>query len=505
MASPNPYAMDQNLMLGFSNLSKALLGSAQDDASIAQGNLANTRAERITALQPHEISQLQAQAYANNQLGDKRGAETVGINQKNNRFSDITGNIASIMLSPEIQSIAANNLSITPDQLSEMNEEQRASIVSLMFGELGDASQMSSAFNNIGEGSDQGKARQIILNPKSTRDNLLDAMAINDPTAYASMINSQGDNATDVKKAKIAALAITDSASITGEATENWQNYKANQVLAAAQHEDKLRFDKGGSSDRSAQIAADATVKLGKWKVENENLEIAVEPGEKIVLSPKAGERLGLTADKDGLFVLDGGAKPGSVVVKVGKEDVYLDEATAEALGIPKNGSGQYIIAGNPDAGSGSLSSRNVNYGDTITEEQVSDLLPEAANRIVAAYGDSVPDSVKFGIRDRIISETDKNLANGQDFQTAQSNAFNKLLPMTSVNTSTLGTDAVIPTVTHNLFLGSASIAKQGKTKNGNPYSAENHVAAMTRELKNLGYESAVISKIIEQYPVSKN
>ena len=49
MAERNPYAMDPNIAAGFSSLSRALLGSAQDDASIAQANLANTRGELVSA------------------------------------------------------------------------------------------------------------------------------------------------------------------------------------------------------------------------------------------------------------------------------------------------------------------------------------------------------------------------------------------------------------------------------------------------------------------------
>ena len=41
--------------------------------------------------------------------------------------------------------------------------------------------------------------------------------------------------------------------------------------------------------------------------------------------------------------------KPGAIIVKVGKEDVYLTEADAKALGIKKNDAGQYVIPGKPE------------------------------------------------------------------------------------------------------------------------------------------------------------
>ena len=60
------------------------------------------------------------------------------------------------------------------------------------------------------------------------------------------------------------------------------------------------------------------------------------------------------------MYVLDGGPKPGAIIVKVGKEDVYLTEADAKALGIEKNDAGQYVIPGKPELapkGSGGSSS----------------------------------------------------------------------------------------------------------------------------------------------------
>ena len=63
-------------------------------------------------------------------------------------------------------------------------------------------------------------------------------------------------------------------------------------------------------------------------------------------------EKLGIPKIDDpsspynGLHVLDGGQKPGDVVVKVGREDVFMDEATAKAIGAEKNEDGQYVIKG---------------------------------------------------------------------------------------------------------------------------------------------------------------
>ena len=89
--------------------------------------------------------------------------------------------------------------------------------------------------------------------------------------------------------------------------------------------------------------------KLARWKHENRTIEMSVEPGKVIVLDPVSGKKLGLkpveSGEYKGLYILDGGKKPGDVTVTVGKGDVYLDQATAEALGIPKK-NGKYVIEG---------------------------------------------------------------------------------------------------------------------------------------------------------------
>ena len=88
---------------------------------------------------------------------------------------------------------------------------------------------------------------------------------------------------------------------------------------------------------------------FARWKHDNRDIEISVEPGKQIVVNPEAGKKLGITPDASGLYVLDGGPKPGAIIVKVGKEDVYLTEEDAKLLGIKKNDDGQYVIPGKPE------------------------------------------------------------------------------------------------------------------------------------------------------------
>tara|TARA_Y100000004_G_C8944858_1_gene425845 strand:- start:216 stop:2003 length:1788 start_codon:yes stop_codon:yes gene_type:complete len=71
----NPYAMDANLSAGISNLTRALIGSAQDDAAIARGKAS------------------MAQAGASNALTRLRNEQTRGEANKNKFFNSYTGGL----------------------------------------------------------------------------------------------------------------------------------------------------------------------------------------------------------------------------------------------------------------------------------------------------------------------------------------------------------------------------------------------------------------------------
>jgi hypothetical protein len=128
---------------------------------------------------------------------------------------------------------------------------------------------------------------------------------------------------------------------------------------AADMNEDRVRFGVGGQGDRDTE-AQEATKadnnkrdqETVRYKHDNRTINLKVEPGKQIVVDPTTAEKLGIPVINDpsspynGLHVLDGGQKPGDVVVKVGREDVFMDETTAEAIGAERNEDGQYVIKG---------------------------------------------------------------------------------------------------------------------------------------------------------------
>ena len=200
MAERNPYAMDPNIAAGFSSLSRALLGSAQDDASIAQANLANTRGELVSAqtetenaLRDHRANEIlstimlrDAQAKTSGQQGLLYGAQAGGQNIKNRGMEGRLGAFEALSSDPAMMNRVSEMLGVEGVDAS--------SLVRSLFDLDSNSEQMQSALANIGVGADRQTARTIQLNPKSSNSDILTAMAIADPTTYASMMNNTADN-----------------------------------------------------------------------------------------------------------------------------------------------------------------------------------------------------------------------------------------------------------------------------------------------------------------------
>ena len=154
---------------------------------------------------------------------------------------------------------------------------------------------------------------------------------------------------------------------------------------------EKYKADVRAKVDREKNEAADATA---RYKIDNKPVEINVTPGKMIILDPETAERIGVeeindeNSKFDGLHILDGGPKPGEVVVKVGKEDVFMDEATAKALNIPVNDKGQYVL---PGAGY-STSSSGSGSGFTVAASDNKQLAEVAINAANKAKITNIPD-----------------------------------------------------------------------------------------------------------------
>ena len=141
----------------------------------------------------------------------------------------------------------------------------------------------------------------------------------------------QGDRDTDKNNTSAEKIQT-----IKTDGQIKFEQYKANRGLDADKYatdsKERIENKKIDKEAESAEFKVNEEIKLEKWKVENETIEIAVEPGKKIVVNEEAGIRLGLQQNELGLYVLDGGPKRDSVTIEVGDEDVYLTKQQAELM-----------------------------------------------------------------------------------------------------------------------------------------------------------------------------
>ena len=156
MAERNPYAMDPNIAAGFSSLSRALLGSAQDDASIAQANLANTRGELVSAqtetenaLRDHRANEIlstimlrDAQANTSGQQGLLYGAQAGGQNIQNRGMEGRLGAFEALSSDPAMMNRVSEMLGVEGVDAS--------SLVRALFDLDSNSEQMQSALASIG-------------------------------------------------------------------------------------------------------------------------------------------------------------------------------------------------------------------------------------------------------------------------------------------------------------------------------------------------------------------
>lgn len=387
MSRRNPYALDPNLMQGFSNLTRALIGSASDDAALAR-------------------------AKASEATARYRDSQTAGQNQDNEMAASLYAAGNALATDPAFQSQIAQALGLdtlasgfmgppAPGQM-RLGTDNATNMARTALGKYGNADQMTSAFNNVGQGADNSLARSMILEGTPSEARRGFQMLGNTPGKYFDegfaglelSTNDATNRRDDDLDYNLGVYKVDTESSDTQrgqDITSADNRYATDAAETTKRRSDDLQYGEGGQGDRNntardawerykADRDYDAKVydtdtddTFARWKHDNRDIEIAVEPGKQIVVNPEAGKKLGIQPDASGLYVLDGGPKPGAIIVKVGKEDVYLTEADAKALGIKKNDAGQYVIPGKPElapkgsGGSGSSGGANVKgAGNTL-------------------------------------------------------------------------------------------------------------------------------------------
>jgi len=441
----NPYAMDPYLQQGISNLTRALIGSAQDDASLAAAKASEARAGYFDA-------------------------QTTGQNQQNTAEQQLFESGAALAQLPTFQNALVNAMGLSGNIIREdfmgppaanqerVSNEGLANLARTFLGNYGNANQMTQALNNIGGAQSSRLAESMILggnndqaqrgalmlspgggkyqnpgfaqNELTTTDN---RAASQDQMRYG--VDGQGDRDTQAQygeggqgdrnnirnnQTNVSNNIRDNETSVSNNQRDNetkvqmnnddntaqtkWEQYKADRQLEGKQYDVDSR-------DSTSVTNATAEINFKKWKHNNRDIEVSVEPGKQVVLSPDAGKMLGLEPNDQGLYVLDGGPKPGQVVVKVGKEDVYMDEATAKTLGINKNDAGQWVIPGNPD-----LRKTDSNTSLATVNPSTQKKLGETFDQLA---GDLELPDLPMGIRKFVIDQAAANYQTSKNVQEA--------------------------------------------------------------------------------------
>lgn len=500
MARHNYYAMDPALQRGVSNLTRALLGSASDDAASAR-----------------------AKYY---------DAQTVGQNTANERDAQLAEAGANLAQNPQFQSVIAQAMGLNTMQPSfvgppssdtmRMGTPAANDLARTFLGEYGNAQQMANAADTYGGARSSRMAESMILGGSDDQAGrgalmLKGGNKYNNP-AFA-MTELQTDDATARREQdmKIGIGGQGDRDTQAQEATKLEVGKGKNQVTrdvgmdknARQSKWKKYKTDVNAKVNREKNEAADATA---RYKIDNEPVEINVTPGKMIILDPTTAEKLNVPVVTDpnskfnGLHILDGGKKPGDVVVKVGKEDVFMDEATAKALNIPVNDKGQYVLpgAGYSTSSSGSGSGFTVAASDN---KQLAEVATNAANKEKIT-------NIPGGIIDLLVNQAasssvmgnKKNMAKGTAYINAQLRKGYQEIVVP--NTGTFGNNTGLPLVGNDTVRVPVFVIQQitGETDDANyndqikqrPLGQRQQAAKMF--LTQVGYETPQIDAIVSNF-----
>lgn len=448
----NSYNFSNDLARIGGALSKAMLGNASDDAAIAlakyrdaqtegqnlsnqgmSGNLAAIDAAAKGNILPRTVARAMNYDVDNGNLiqpvlpgGAQMSVPALGADQRN---------MDGGALMAELSNIAR---SMYGDGTSNANQ------ISQMLNNLGEAGSSRMAENMILGGTDNQAGRGALMlnpaggkyqNPQNAVAEIANALTAdldknqttlegkNTETEAKLGVGGQGDrnNIRDNKTTKELGLDLTD-------AKERWNNFKAEKEEQAANY--KVNTQAG--VDRDKNKAADATV---RYKHDNRTVEFTVEPGKLLVIDPVSAKKAKIPIQTEGeykgLYILDGGEKPGEVKVTVGKGDVYMDEATANALGIEANDDGEYVIEGagfndsSSSGGSGSGSSDedsldltryNKEWRDTV---QFYPAFSDVPNHAEASMKKMITEQIKRDMKPQKMVNGVNEGGRGMDYTTA--------------------------------------------------------------------------------------
>ena len=429
MATQNYFAMDPAISRTVSNLTRALIGSPSDDAASARARYYDEQ----TKAQQLQSRGLQEQLNAQNAAA----ATNILQNQVANVFGGQLDN-GNLIRRP-LPGGPQQSVPLLPNQ-NQMSQEdvanQLGALARSMYGDgTSNANQLSQMLGNLAESGQSRLAQSMILggsDDQAQRGALMlqGGNKYNNPGFAMTELQTDDATARREQDMKTGPGGQGDRDTKAQEATKMALGQEKNRNTrdvgmdenARRERWEKYKTDANAKVDRDKNEADDATA---RYKIDNEPVEINVTPGKRIILDPSTAERIGVEAINDpdskfnGLHVLDGGKKPGDVVVKVGKEDVFMDEATAKALGLQKNEDDQYVLPGagfKTTSGSGS--------GFTVASNDDTGL--RNTFNAAADEADMPASDIPGGVQDLLVNQATSASVMGDKKNMAKGNAYIK-------------------------------------------------------------------------------
>jgi len=295
------------LTRAFSNIANTLIGSASDDAATARANYLRSQTEGQNLKNKNIVDfrksiEPTTNVLSNNILRSFTGQPNAQFNQSGVPIVD-GGNMSMPV---------SGNINVMPP--ADMTKENYSNVARAMLGDLTyNPQQFAGALNTLGKSQREMQAQNLITsgNPDDRR-------------AGFNLLGKSPGQFFDAGSAEYA----------TDKKTEVGLN--KNQLDAQVKKEIGL--------DKNEKV-----FEITKYKFDNRDISIAVGKDKQVFLDKATGKKLGIppqTINGEEVYVLDGKQSPNKVVVKVGKSDVYLNEETAKAIGVPKNSEGKYVIKG---------------------------------------------------------------------------------------------------------------------------------------------------------------
>lgn len=418
------------LTRAFSNIANTLIGSASDDANIARANYFDSQT-RGQNLKNKNMVNLQnsieptTNVLASNILRSFTGQPNAQFNQSGVPIVD-GGNMSMPV---------SGNINALPP--ADMTKENYSNVARTMLGDLTyNPNQFASALNTLGQSERQKLSQNLITSGNA-----------NDIRRGAILNNMNPGKFFDAGSAEMFANKGLEADKYKANKELEADNYKTDKTTNVQY---KLGMNKNQlEAEVKETIGLDKNEKvfeISKYKFDNRDISIAVGKDKQVFLDEATGVKLGIKPqliDGKEVYVLDGKKSPNKVVVKVGKSDVYLNKETADALGVPKNSDGKYVIKGKGFAtGSGGGSGGSGGSGNNKLGMKATDVKNTLANLSTTydqfpEYKDNLPQAVIGNIEKQIIKMIKADMDDGMSRDQAFVNNARGIISQGVVDIST--------------------------------------------------------------------